>query len=186
MSLRSCDLLNWTRCSSPKGYSTVLEEDKARLVGEVFSNVAESYDRMNDVMSVGLHRLWKDRYARKGRRMAGEGQIVTDLCEMTQARRRAAALSGYDSPRCRRRHRFSRPPFLPSSPHSNHSIRLTGAYRRCGLPSFRVSPGGRGKGRAQRRPPALLPRHRVRHQPGHASSRAAARQSTRQAPLPPR
>ena len=39
----------------------MLEQDKARLVGDVFSNVAESYDRMNDVMSVGLHRLWKDR-----------------------------------------------------------------------------------------------------------------------------
>ena len=37
------------------------EEDKSKLVGNVFSSVASSYDLMNDVMSVGLHRLWKDR-----------------------------------------------------------------------------------------------------------------------------
>ena len=30
------------------------------LVQEVFSSVASSYDKMNDVMSMGLHRLWKD------------------------------------------------------------------------------------------------------------------------------
>ena len=30
-------------------------------VHDVFSNVAESYDLMNDVMSFGIHRLWKDR-----------------------------------------------------------------------------------------------------------------------------
>ena len=37
------------------------EEEKSKLVGNVFSSVASSYDLMNDVMSVGLHRLWKDR-----------------------------------------------------------------------------------------------------------------------------
>ena len=35
-------------------------EEKQGLVGEVFKNVAASYDVMNDVMSVGLHRVWKD------------------------------------------------------------------------------------------------------------------------------
>jgi hypothetical protein len=39
----------------------VREEEKSRLVGNVFSSVASSYDLMNDLMSVGLHRLWKDR-----------------------------------------------------------------------------------------------------------------------------
>ncbi len=43
------------------GYREVEEEEKARLVGDVFSSVAPSYDLMNDLMSVGLHRLWKDR-----------------------------------------------------------------------------------------------------------------------------
>ena len=32
-------------------------------MGQVFSSVASSYDLMNDLMSGGLHRLWKDRHA---------------------------------------------------------------------------------------------------------------------------
>ena len=32
------------------------------LVHDVFSNVAEKYDLMNDVMSFGIHRLWKDHF----------------------------------------------------------------------------------------------------------------------------
>ncbi|CAI5534512.1 unnamed protein product [Closterium sp. Naga37s-1] len=45
------------------GYRAVREEEKAELVGGVFSSVADKYDVMNDVMSGGLHRLWKDRCA---------------------------------------------------------------------------------------------------------------------------
>src|SRR6187402_2013469 len=41
------------------GYQQVPEGEKARRVGEVFSSVAPSYDVMNDLMSLGLHRLWK-------------------------------------------------------------------------------------------------------------------------------
>jgi len=41
------------------GYQTVAEEDKAHKVAEVFHSVADKYDVMNDVMSAGLHRLWK-------------------------------------------------------------------------------------------------------------------------------
>lgn len=41
------------------GFETVAEQDKARKVGEVFHSVARRYDLMNDVMSAGLHRLWK-------------------------------------------------------------------------------------------------------------------------------
>ncbi|MEO7742924.1 MAG: bifunctional demethylmenaquinone methyltransferase/2-methoxy-6-polyprenyl-1,4-benzoquinol methylase UbiE [Usitatibacter sp.] len=41
------------------GYQQVPEEDKARRVGEVFRSVASSYDVMNDLMSLGLHRVWK-------------------------------------------------------------------------------------------------------------------------------
>lgn len=37
------------------------EEEKSKLVGNVFSSVASNYDLMNDMMSAGLHRLWKDR-----------------------------------------------------------------------------------------------------------------------------
>ena len=42
------------------GYETVAEGDKAGLVQGVFSSVASKYDIMNDVMSGGVHRLWKD------------------------------------------------------------------------------------------------------------------------------
>ena len=41
------------------GFQTVAEEEKAKKVGEVFHSVARRYDLMNDVMSAGLHRLWK-------------------------------------------------------------------------------------------------------------------------------
>jgi demethylmenaquinone methyltransferase/2-methoxy-6-polyprenyl-1,4-benzoquinol methylase len=41
------------------GYRTVPVADKKRLVGAVFASVAPSYDRMNDLMSLGIHRLWK-------------------------------------------------------------------------------------------------------------------------------
>jgi 2-methoxy-6-polyprenyl-1,4-benzoquinol methylase len=43
------------------GFKTVPRQQKEALVGQVFSNVASSYDIMNDLMSGGLHRLWKDR-----------------------------------------------------------------------------------------------------------------------------
>ncbi|HEX8958153.1 MAG TPA: bifunctional demethylmenaquinone methyltransferase/2-methoxy-6-polyprenyl-1,4-benzoquinol methylase UbiE [Burkholderiaceae bacterium] len=41
------------------GYKTVAEDEKAHKVAEVFHSVASKYDIMNDVMSAGLHRLWK-------------------------------------------------------------------------------------------------------------------------------
>ena len=42
------------------GYKDVPEEEKARLVHGVFSSVASKYDVMNDAMSLGIHRIWKD------------------------------------------------------------------------------------------------------------------------------
>lgn len=41
------------------GFQTVAEEIKQKKVAEVFSSVAQKYDVMNDLMSFGLHRLWK-------------------------------------------------------------------------------------------------------------------------------
>ena len=41
------------------GYEKVAEKDKAARVGEVFDRVADRYDLMNDLMSLGLHRAWK-------------------------------------------------------------------------------------------------------------------------------
>ena len=41
------------------GFETVAEEEKARRVAGVFDSVASRYDLMNDLMSGGMHRLWK-------------------------------------------------------------------------------------------------------------------------------
>lgn len=41
------------------GFNTVAETEKARKVARVFDSVAERYNLMNDLMSVGMHRLWK-------------------------------------------------------------------------------------------------------------------------------
>jgi demethylmenaquinone methyltransferase/2-methoxy-6-polyprenyl-1,4-benzoquinol methylase len=41
------------------GYESVSWDEKQKRVNEVFWSVAEDYDRMNDIMSFGLHRLWK-------------------------------------------------------------------------------------------------------------------------------
>ena len=41
------------------GYRQVSEEEKAGLVKEVFDSVVDKYDLMNDLMSLGAHRLWK-------------------------------------------------------------------------------------------------------------------------------
>ncbi|TCS65118.1 bifunctional demethylmenaquinone methyltransferase/2-methoxy-6-polyprenyl-1,4-benzoquinol methylase UbiE [Varunaivibrio sulfuroxidans] len=44
------------------GFKTVAEEEKASLVRGVFDNVATKYDLMNDLMSLGVHRLWKHEF----------------------------------------------------------------------------------------------------------------------------
>lgn len=41
------------------GFATVAESQKAQKVAEVFHSVAQKYDVMNDLMSAGLHRVWK-------------------------------------------------------------------------------------------------------------------------------
>ena len=42
------------------GFETILEKDKSEKVQGVFSSVAPKYDVMNDIMSLGIHRVWKD------------------------------------------------------------------------------------------------------------------------------
>ncbi|HEU4650308.1 MAG TPA: class I SAM-dependent methyltransferase [Croceibacterium sp.] len=54
------------------GYETVDADEKTRRVGAVFSNVAAKYDVMNDAMSGGLHRLWKDQFVRRVKPQPGE------------------------------------------------------------------------------------------------------------------
>ena len=98
------------------GFETVREEEKAGRVHGVFSSVARRYDLMNDAMSLGVHRLWKDALVdwlapRPGiaaldvaggtgdiafrilRRVRGQGHVtVLDLTEamLVEGRRRAA------------------------------------------------------------------------------------------------
>ena len=47
------------------GYTSVPKTKKESLVRDVFESVAPSYDVMNDLMSVGMHRLWKDYFVHK-------------------------------------------------------------------------------------------------------------------------
>ncbi|RYD91057.1 MAG: class I SAM-dependent methyltransferase, partial [Sphingomonadales bacterium] len=54
------------------GYEDIDAQDKVARVGAVFSNVARKYDVMNDAMSGGMHRLWKDRFVRRVKPRAGE------------------------------------------------------------------------------------------------------------------
>jgi demethylmenaquinone methyltransferase/2-methoxy-6-polyprenyl-1,4-benzoquinol methylase len=54
------------------GDRLVTPEEKTRRVGEVFSSVARRYDLMNDLMSGGMHRLWKDRFVARVKPRAGE------------------------------------------------------------------------------------------------------------------
>ncbi|WP_224824199.1 bifunctional demethylmenaquinone methyltransferase/2-methoxy-6-polyprenyl-1,4-benzoquinol methylase UbiE [Cognatishimia sp. MH4019] len=104
------------------GFETVPETEKAGRVQGVFTNVASRYDVMNDVMSVGIHRLWKDAMMdwlapRPGQKLldvaggtgdisfrflkrAGRGHAtVLDLTEgmLIEGRKRAEAASMSDS-----------------------------------------------------------------------------------------
>jgi len=54
------------------GYEEIPAPEKAERVGAVFTSVAQNYDRMNDAMSAGLHRRWKDRFVRRLKPRAGE------------------------------------------------------------------------------------------------------------------
>lgn len=59
------------------GYEEVPVTAKTAMVGEVFSRVARKYDIMNDAMSGGMHRLWKDRFVRRVK--PREGETILDM-----------------------------------------------------------------------------------------------------------
>ena len=107
---------NAERRTTHFGYREVAEDQKASLVHGVFTNVAAKYDVMNDVMSLGIHRLWKDAMMdwlapRDGqrlldvaggtgdiafrflRRAPGASAVVLDMTEsmLAEGRRRAEA-----------------------------------------------------------------------------------------------
>ena len=77
------------------GFSKVPREEKVRRVGEVFHSVAGKYDLMNDLMSMGIHRLWK-RYTiemaavRPGRRVldlaGGTGDLASRFSRLAGPR----------------------------------------------------------------------------------------------------
>src|SRR5688572_8096313 len=54
------------------GDELVSPDEKTRRVGGVFSSVARNYDLMNDLMSGGMHRLWKNRFVAKVKPRRGE------------------------------------------------------------------------------------------------------------------
>ncbi|MEO7248353.1 MAG: class I SAM-dependent methyltransferase [Novosphingobium sp.] len=54
------------------GYDEVSPEEKTQRVGAVFSSVAKKYDVMNDAMSGGMHRLWKNQFVRQVKPRRGE------------------------------------------------------------------------------------------------------------------
>jgi len=84
------------------GFRTVPLGDKQRLVDDVFASVARRYDLMNDLMSGGLHRLWKDALVsrlappRSGKRpwsvldvAGGTGDVATRILERSNGHARA-------------------------------------------------------------------------------------------------
>ncbi|MBY0583480.1 MAG: class I SAM-dependent methyltransferase [Sphingomonas sp.] len=59
------------------GYEDVAPEEKTQRVRGVFASVAGSYDLMNDAMSLGAHRLWKDTFVRRVK--PREGEAILDM-----------------------------------------------------------------------------------------------------------
>ena len=59
------------------GYTKVNSKQKTKLVQNVFSSVAPSYDIMNDLMSLGMHRLWKKRFVETMN--LKENEIILDV-----------------------------------------------------------------------------------------------------------
>lgn len=61
-SSRLCSTEEVKSFSRSFGFSEVNEDEKMGKVHNIFSAVADKYDLMNDVISVGVHRIWKDRF----------------------------------------------------------------------------------------------------------------------------
>ncbi len=80
-----------TRLSRTFGFQSVEEEERERRIRRVFEAVARRYDLMNDLMSMGIHRLWKRTLVRLAAPRAG--QCIVDLAGGTGdvAARMAAA-----------------------------------------------------------------------------------------------
>ena len=73
------------------GYKQVEPDEKTRLVNEVFESVAFRYDLMNDLMSFGLHRVWKRAFTllaqlREGQRVLDLAGGTGDLAQLVRSR----------------------------------------------------------------------------------------------------
>src|SRR5258705_9679110 len=88
------------------GFREVPEGEKEGLVKEVFSSVAARYDLMNDLMSAGVHRIWKDamvewlnpRPGWKGLDVAGGTRHISlPILDMSRTRQKES--SGGETPR---------------------------------------------------------------------------------------
>ncbi|MEJ1970737.1 MAG: bifunctional demethylmenaquinone methyltransferase/2-methoxy-6-polyprenyl-1,4-benzoquinol methylase UbiE [Rhizomicrobium sp.] len=98
--MKSDDPVN-SQSTASFGFRDVPEAQKEGLVREVFSSVASRYDLMNDLMSGGVHRLWKDAFVewlnpRPGWRVldvaGGTGDIAFRIAELVRSRGRTAAI----------------------------------------------------------------------------------------------
>ena len=94
-----------TRSLTSFGFREVPEDQKEALVREVFSSVAKRYDLMNDLMSGGVHRVWKDALVewlnpQPGWRVldvaGGTGDIAFRIAEMARARGGEATITVCD------------------------------------------------------------------------------------------
>ena len=87
------------------GFRDVTADEKPELVREIFSSVASRYDLMNDLMSAGVHRLWKDAFVdwlnpRGGTAVldvaGGTGDIAFRIASRTRAKGVSAAVTVCD------------------------------------------------------------------------------------------
>jgi demethylmenaquinone methyltransferase/2-methoxy-6-polyprenyl-1,4-benzoquinol methylase len=85
------------KATVPFGYRDVAPEEKPALVREIFSRVSPRYDLMNDLMSAGVHRLWKDAFVdwlnpRPGQSVldvaGGTGDIAFRIADRTKGKAR--------------------------------------------------------------------------------------------------
>ena len=90
--------------TSPFGFKDVDAREKVAMVHDVFKNVASSYDLMNDVMSGGVHHLWKDAACARLNPQPGEviidcaggtGDIARRLAKLARAAKARRQSRGY-------------------------------------------------------------------------------------------
>jgi len=97
--------MNDTAKTVPFGYRDVAPEEKPELIRDIFSSVASRYDVMNDLMSAGVHRLWKDAFVDWLNPQAGDaiidvaggtGDIAFRIAERLRAKGGAAKITVCD------------------------------------------------------------------------------------------